>query len=470
VKASASGETVLIVRPAVPGGPAAASEVAITSAASGAVLPAGYTSPAAEPPAGASRPGSVGGQTPPISDLKELSADSVVQGVLARNPSLALMVAAWEAAQARFPQVTALDDPMFGVQAAPGAFGSNTVEGGYRLEVSQKFPWCGKLALRGANALAQASAAGHSVEDMRLQLVEAARGAFYDYYLVARALEVNAENLKLLREFRANAEKRYSTGLVPQQDIFQADVEIGRQQERQVTLQRMRQVATARINTLMHLPPDSPLPPPPATIDLGEALPDARLLRQAALANRPDLKALADRIAAEEATLGLAHKEYCPDFELMAAYDSIWQERPLRAQVGLRVNLPVRLARREGAVTEAEARIAERQADLARQTDQVNFEVQQAYEQVLESERTVRLYEKTILPAARQNIEAARSAYATGKIPFLSLIEAQRSAVGLRDRYYEAIADYYRRRATLERVTGGPLSPIGYSPGRLGHP
>ena len=117
----------------------------------------------------------------------------------------------------------------------------------------------------------------------------------------------------------------------------------------------------------------------------------------------------------------------------------------------------VRLARREGAVTEAEAHIAERQAELARQTDQVNFEVEQAYAQVLESERTVRLYEKTILPAARQNIEAAQSAYATGKIPFLSLIEAQRSAVGLRDRYYEAIADYYRRRATLERVVGGPL-------------
>jgi len=28
----------------------------------------------------------------------------------------------------------------------------------------------------------------------------------------------------------------------------------------------------------------------------------------------------------------------------------------------------------------------------------------------------------------------------------------------LRDRYYEAIADYFRRRATLERVTGGPLA------------
>ena len=42
-----------------------------------------------------------------------------------------------------------------------------------------------------------------------------------------------------------------------------------------------------------------------------------------------------------------------------------------------------------------------------------------AFEQVLESERTVRLYAATILPAARENVAAAQSAYTTGKVPFL---------------------------------------------------
>jgi outer membrane protein TolC len=389
--------------------------------------------------------------------MKELTVEAVVREVLARNPSLAQMKATWDAAAARYPQVTSLDDPMLGVQVAPGAFGSNNVEGGYRLDVAQKLPWCGKLALRGQNALAEASAAHSSVDDMALQLVESIKTAFYDDYLVARALEVNAENLRLLREFKKNAETRYSTGLAPQQDILQADVEIGRQQERRLTLQRMQQVAIARLDTLLHLPPDLPLPPPPRDLTLPQTLPEAPVLRQAALERRPDLKALADRVGAEEALLGLAHKEFCPDVELMAAYDSFWQEKPLRAQVGVRVNLPVRLARREAAVHEAQARVAQRRAELARQVDQAHFEVQQAYEQVLESKRTAQLYEKTLLPAARQNVEAARSAYATGKVPFLSLIEAQRSRVSLRDRYYEAVADYFRRWATLERASGGPL-------------
>src|SRR5205085_12286000 len=137
----------------------------------------------------------------------------------------------------------------------------------------------------------------------------------------------------------------------------------------------------------------------------------------------------------EEAQLGLAHKEFYPDVEVMAAYDTFWQERPLQWQGGVRLNLPVYRARRYGAVAEAEARIAQRRAELARQADQVNYQVQEAFEKSRQGERSVALYEKTILPAAKLNVDAAQAAYITGKIPFLSLVEAQRNLVGLRDRY-----------------------------------
>src|SRR5262249_52824476 len=103
------------------------------------------------------------------SQSNELSVDLLVQAVLARNPSLAQMNAAWQAASARYPQVTSLDDPMFGATVAPVSFGSNAVESGYRVEISQKLPYFGKRELRGQNALAEASAAGHDVDDMRLQ-------------------------------------------------------------------------------------------------------------------------------------------------------------------------------------------------------------------------------------------------------------------------------------------------------------
>jgi outer membrane protein TolC len=172
---------------------------------------------------------------------------------------------------------------------------------------------------------------------------------------------------------------------------------------------------------------------------------------------------MATSVRAEEASLALACKEFYPDFEPFFMYDrfmgNVSDNRDLASMLGVRMNLPVYREKRYAAVAEAEAKVAQRRAELAKQTDQVNFEVQQAYERLRTSEETIRLYARTVLPAARENVEAAESAYETGKVPFLTLIEAQRNEVMLLDRSYEALADSFRRRATLERVAGGPLAP-----------
>ncbi len=103
--------------------------------------------------------------------------------------------------------------------------------------------------------------------------------------------------------------------------------------------------------------------------------------------------------------------------------------------------------------------------------------MQQAYEQWRESLRTIQLFDKEVLPAARKNVEAAKSNYTVGRIPFVTFIEAQRSMVSLQDRYYEATTDFYRRRTALQRsLTGTPsTTPIPMpaerpGPGQAGYP
>src|SRR5579875_3707111 len=417
------------------------------------------------PPSSSSAGGREGGGLAPQSadtlfaGQEELPLDTLVQAVLARNPTLAQMIATWKAVQARYPQVTSLDDPVLDTTLAPAGLGTTgDASNGYRIAAWQRLPWRGKLTLRGENVQAQARAAANDVDDARLQLIESVKIAFYDYYRVARAIEVNEENLRLLRKFRRDAEFNYTHGLSPQQDILQADVEIGRQQKRSYTLERLRLVAIARINTLLNRDPDVPLPPPPKKIAIIAVLPGSAQLRAAALARRPDLRALANRIQAEEAALALAYKEYYPDFDLMAAYDAFWVEPGLRPQLALRMNLPVRLARRRAAVWEAKAKIAERRAELDRQVNQMNYEINQAYAEVMENKRAGRLYEQEVVPKAELNVKAAESAYQNGRIPFLTLVEAERAVIRLKDDYYQFVAEYYRHLATLERAAGGALN------------
>jgi outer membrane protein TolC len=451
-QATESGAPARVSRPAV--GPRVAISFAETEGAPGA----------------ASSP-----DTSPFAGLSELSAEALIEQVLARNPSLAQMAAAARAAAARYPQVTSLDDPMFAATFGPDSFEPDDpgLHFAYRLELSQKYPWPGKLALRGQNALAEAAAAGNEVEDTRLQLIETTKTTFYDYYLVDRALEVNAEGLRLLAAFRRTAQAYFENPprdrKVPIGDVYQADVELGRQRERRLTLERTRKVAVARINTLMHLPPDLPLPPAPKDLQAGDGLPDAASLRVLALSRRPDLQGLANRIRADEASLALACKEFRPDFEPFVMYDRFMGNNATNADlatmVGVRMNLPVRRERRYAALAEARARLAQRQAELARQTDEVNFQVEQAYAQVHESKEAVRLNRDTTLPAAQKNVQAARTAYESGLVPALSYFEAERSYVEAQDRFYDVLATYCRRRAALERVVGGPLGAVA-----LAHP
>lgn len=405
----------------------------------------------------------------PLDGLTTLTPDDAVRVVLERNPTLHQMRATAAAVAARYPQATSLDDPNFTFWTAPGSAGSPNVNYASRVEVSQKLLYPGKRGLKGDAVRAETAAAGADVDAARLELAEAAASALADYYLAEKAREVVAENLDLLKQFHKTASDRYKVGQGPQQDMLQAEVEIARQEERLVTLRRARAVAAARLNTLMHLPPDDPLPPP-ADVRAAFQEPDAAALRERAVATRPDVQAAIARVKAEEAAMALAVKEYNPDVEVMAAYDGFWQgmDRPLQWQVGARVNLPVRFARRGGAVDEARAKVAQRRAELARLVDRVNFEVQEAVEQLRESAEVVRLYEEKVLKAAEANVREAQAGYAATKLPFLNLVEAQRNRIVLRDRHYEAIAETARRRATLERVIGGsaPVTPAPPTPPR----
>lgn len=428
-----------------------------------APAPARAPAPPAEPPARAASIQLARHETPaaptdpsPVARLERLTEADVVRAVLARNPTLDQMRAAAAAAAARYPQAAALDDPTATVWTAPGSAGSPNVNYAARVELAQKLPFPGKRGLRGSAVRAEALAATEDVEDARLQLAEAARAALADLYLAAKATAVAEENAKLLAEFRKNAEARYKAGQGQQQDVLQAEVELARQEERLVALRRARAVASARLNTLMHLPPDAPLPPPADPAPPGPPVaPDPRAVALA----RPDVRALVARVSADEAALELARREYKPDVELMAAYDGFWQgvERPLQWQLGVRTNLPVRYARRGAAVEEARARVAQRRAELARLTDQIALQVQEALERAREADEVVKLYESKVLPAAAANVKEARAAYANGRVPFINLIEAQRSATALRDRYYEAVAEALRQRAALARAAGDPL-------------
>jgi outer membrane protein TolC len=395
---------------------------------------------------------------PPVETQTEFSLPEFLAEVQARNPTLEAMAMAWRAAGEKYPQAVALDDPMLMGTTAPESLGHSPAESAYAFQLDQKFTGWGKRAAKGRAARAETDAAHGDLEDARLQLIETAENAFYDYYLVGQQLDLNRENEAILGQFRETALSKYRTSQVTQQDVLQADVDVAQLERERLELVRKDRVAIARINTLLRQPPFTPLPPPPR--QLATPLPPSEVdaLQQIAAAQRPDLAALAAKVRAAESDLALAHKEYYPDVDVFGRYDTFWlPANALVGQVGVNVNLPIYYGRLNAAVREAADKVSQRRAEYEQHLLDVQFDVASAYEETEESRQAVDLYTGKLIPVSEQNVDAARSNYDAGKGSFLDLAIAQRQWIDLREKLQEALAEYHQREAELERAVGGQI-------------
>ena len=446
--------------PSRPPGAALAAALALAAAA---LAPAGLT--AQEPPPVSSEPAPPAAPGQPAhgegqahaapDDTWRLERGALIDAVLAENPGLEAARMALAAARERVPQATSLDDPMVAYSFGPLSIASDDVPFGQAVEARQRIPYPGKLRLRGEAARAEADAVAEDLETVRLELATAASLLYDDYYLVHRALAINAEHVRLLEDFKRIATARYAAGEAPQQDPIQAEVELSHLVHREMVLETEREVLAARMNTLLHRPPDSPLPPPVDSLPVPEleTLDPARL-EEAAVTARPELARLEAERAAREAVVELRERDRYPDFEAMASYNSMWMDTAHQWMVGVAVNVPVWRDRIEAGVAEAEAEAARVESELARLADEVRAEARIAWVRLREDHHILTIYESRLLPAARDQMRAALAGFETGQASFLAVIEAERNQRDVELQYEETLADLHQRRAELARALG----------------
>jgi outer membrane protein TolC len=71
--------------------------------------------------------------------------------------------------------------------------------------------------------------------------------------------------------------------------------------------------------------------------------------------------------------------------------------------------------------------------------------------------RSLVLYREGLLSQAELSFRSAMAAYQTGRVEFVSLLEAQRALREARMGYYKATVGYMQNLADLERVIGRDL-------------
>ena len=398
----------------------------------------------------APRPASSGELNAALFEGTVLERTAFVRAVLERNPTLEAARQGIRAALARVQREGAFADPMLELAVAPLSIASRAAPFGFEATLSQKLPWPGKRALEKAAGAAEAEGAKLDYESLRRELALTAVTLYEQYFVAARALEINSAHVQLMGSMRDAAVAHFSAGRGSAQDALQADAELAHMEHDALILSTERDVTAAQMNELLHRSPELPLPAP---AELAPA-PGADAVRAATATTRPEIAAVEQRAQAQRARAQRAERERYPDFTLSTSYSSMWDMPAHRWMLGVSVELPLQVGPRDGAAEEARALGEQLEQEALRLRDSARTQVFIARKQLAESEHVLRLYETRLLPVAQQRIDAARAGFVSSQNPFMVVIDAERSLRALELEYQKARAEQVARRAELDRALG----------------
>ncbi len=391
--------------------------------------------------------------------------NGLIEEALARNPEIKSMERNYDMVRARIPQAKALSDPMLEVgylgnivPIPPFDIQKMDPSSARMVSVSQEIPFPGKRALKGRMASAEAEAEWWNYEQTRLNVVAEVKDAYFELYYFDKAIETVSKNKDLLEKFAKIAEARYSVGQGIQQDVLKAQVEISKLVEQATVLEQRRQVAAAKINSLLYRDPGSPIgkpeeiKPQPIIQTLAE-------LNELALANFPTLKAQKRKIDREQYGIELAEKEKYPDFTVKLNY----QNRPGMPDmygVSVGMNIPIFIGQKQQpAIAEAAASKAMEQKRLENNITLLFFKLKDKYLAATTAQKLVGLYGTTIITQSSLSLESAIAGYEVGKVDFLTLLDNVVTLLNYELSYYEQLSNVEKAVAAMEPLVGVRLRP-----------
>ncbi len=398
-----------------------------------------------------------------LDSLGTITLDWAIDQALEKNPQIKAAQQSWGAAQRREPQVSSLDYPTLSYTRWLSAPETRVGPQENVFTLSQRFPFFGKLSLKGNMATEDAVAAEQQYLATRRDVVYKVRLVYYDLYWIDQSFEILSLYQEILEGFWRVAESKYRTGAGIQANVLKAGLEIASIEDRRLSFEKMRHGAAAQLNALLNRDTRTPIGAI-TVIDTSFITIDERQLIKKAISDRQELKSAEATIRKSGYALSLAKRNYWPDFHLMANYITVPGGRTVAVdngkdafsvQVGL--SLPLWFGKLDATVQEAKASQLANRETYQNLENEVKSEIADLSTWIQASQRTISLYTEELLPSAERALESALASYQTGTLDFLSLLDSERMLLAFRLAYVKELASYWQQVAALERAAGGTL-------------
>lgn len=381
------------------------------------------------------------------------------------NASLKSIFEQFRAVAEEVPQARALPDPRLTYGYFLEEVETRVGPQKQKFGIMQTFPWFGKLEAQTDAASAATKAASKRYEAERLKLFYQAKNVFYEYVYLARAVEITRQNLELLKRFEEVARTKYMAAAGSHPDVIRAQVELATLEDNLRSVEELRQPIVDSLNAILNRDRKLPLPWPTRDLFRQLVLDRDRVIVMLQV-NNPELQAMDFEITAAKSRIEVAKKKFYPDISLGVDWIQTDDARagdpsgngrdPIIAM--LSINLPIWGDSYKAAHRQAKARMRKASTDKVQRQNDITAQVSKVLYKFEDSNRKVALYLDTLIPKAKEMLQASEVAYQAGTLDFLSLIDAQQTLLNFDLLYERSVTNNLQSLAQLDMLVGGNLA------------
>ena len=339
----------------------------------------------------------------------------------------------------------------FGGSGDLSGFGAveTAIQLGYTIELG------GKRGKRRQIAALETKLAGWDYETARLDLLTQVTQAFIDVLAAQEAVALNEELVRLAEQVFNTVKAQVEAGKVSPVEGTRAQVELANSrialEGSKRGLEAVRKVLAATWGSTA-----------PAfegvegQFEMTKPIPTAEHLANR-ISQNPDIARWTVEMAQRHAAIKLEKSGRIPDLSIGGGMKHLNEIGEVALIFGLSFPLPL-FDRNQGAIREAEYNLKKAFEERKSAEVAVRTALATAYGALSAATTTATALKDEVLPGAQSAFDAVTEGYRIGKFDFLEMLDAQRTLFEVRGSYIDALAEYHKAVADVERLIGEPLN------------
>jgi outer membrane protein TolC len=387
-----------------------------------------------------------------------LSLEGAIESALKNNPEIKRSAASIDGARGRFWNSISLPQPT--VTASYDFVPKNQPLARYEeraYQISQPFEFPTNYYLYGKQASSEIDITKAELFQTSSAIILKVKDAYYKS-LAAQALHnIALENMQAAQEFMSKAQVRYNAGEAANIELMTARLQNAESANAAAISLNELKSAREKIKALLaeknvytnYILTDS-LKPAEVSTEINEIL-------EKAFGSNPLIKKGEAELRASSARRQIAWSGLLPSFEISYSWQALGGSADYYG-VSFGMSLPLWfMFDQKGKIQEASAGYRGAEAELIAVKNTLRFNITNAYINLKNEERQLKLYKDELLPQANEIYRAALLSYGAGELSYIELLQAKQTANSVKSNYVNALLNYNIAAAQLEQLAGSSI-------------